>query len=914
MDPPAATESTHRVIRTPDQRLRVFVSSTLRELAAEREAAREAIESLRMSPILFELGARPHPAQDLYRAYLQQSHIFIGLYWQRYGWVAPDMEISGLEDEYRLARRLPKLIYIKTPAPDREPALKELLRDIKEESDASYKYFSTSAELRDLVANDLALLLTERFEQSADGPVTQLEAVEVTGEQPALSQLPLLPTLLFGREKSAATLEELLLDERARLVSLLGPGGVGKTSLALQVARNVATAFADGVYWVPLATIRDPELVLSAIARALDVRERAGTELIESVKGYLQDRDILLLLDNFEQVVGAAPIVGELLAAAEKLQVLVTSRAPLQLRGERELPLDPLRLPEVAAEASLEQARANPAVALFVERARAVLPSFELDAANVAVVSEVVRRLDGLPLAIELAAARSKLLSPTGMLERMDSRLGLLTGGARDLPARQQTLRNTIEWSFDLLDEQSKVLFRRLAVFAGGFTLDEAEAVVAGGNGADVLGGVQTLLDNSLLRGEIGAGRAQRFLMLQTIREYALERLREAGEEAETRRLHADAYAALVEKAWTKMFSGASEAWLDRLEAEYSNLRAALQWHYDAGGDVAAGRNIIVYLVWFWYRRGYLNEARQWYRRAIEEAPPDDAGGLGALLLGHAGSVAMWQSDLHAAGRLMDESIGLLREQGLSLALGDVLFTRGVLAVNQGDDKRAQAVLEEALAVMKELEQAWFAAMIVLHLGNVALNRGRVAEAEAQMREALETGRQVGDRWIVASAINNLGEIARYRQELDDAERNYRESMELFRSVGSTPDVARADHSLAYVALWRDDYVEAAELFEQSLGLYQQVGVKRGIVECLNGMAALAAMSGQKEAARRMVATARAQFAALGAGVWPADRMDVARLTGLAAPDDQAGAAPTLEEALAEGRRLLREVSRQPRT
>lgn len=892
-----------RVIRTPDQRLRVFVSSTLKEMAEEREAARQAIESLRLSPILFELGARPHPAQDLYRAYLAQSHIFIGLYWQQYGWVAPDMEISGLEDEYRLAAALPKLIYIKAPAPDREPALNRLLQDVKRDSGVSYKYFSTSEELRDLIANDLALLLTERFEQSEAAGIVAAGKEEISGPG-MLARIPLLPTPLIGRGEELERLCALLLDDETRLVTLTGPGGVGKTSLALAAASDVGEAFQGNVYWVPLATIDDADLVISAVAKTLDVSERAGTALLESVKGYLQERVTLLVIDNFEQVLDAAPAIGELLATCPGLTVLVTSRAALQLRAERELVLPPLALPE-EAELTVERARNNPAVALFVERAQAVAPSFELNVDNVATVSEIVRRLDGLPLAIELAAARIKLLSAQGILERLTSRLSLLTGGARDLPARQRTLRNAIAWSYELLDDELQRLFRCLSVFAGGFTLASAEAVCGAEDGLDVMGGVQSLLDHSLLRSEPW-GPERRYIMLQTIREYAREALETSGEAVGILERHAHVFASLVEEAWPKMFSGDGEAWLDRLEGDYGNVRLALEWHHELGSS-GVGHKMIVYLVWFWYRRAYLDEGRLWYQRALahKEASGDDV--VESLLVGHAGSIAMWQSDFETAQRLLDKSIELLRPLGEGIELGDVLFTRGALAVNQGDDERAVAVLEEAQGIMQKVGQAWFEAMIFLHLGNVALNQDDVEAAQRLMTNALEKGRLVGDRWVVASAINNLGEIARYEQKLDEAEGHYQESLALFQSVGSTPDVARAYHSLAYVAIGRDDYREAARLLQQSLGLYRQVGVKRGVVECVNAAAALAAATDDLEAAAQLALAAQQGFAAIGAGIWPADRRDVARIFAKkdAAIDDDAGQISDLEAALNETRQVL---------
>src|SRR5215472_14091662 len=464
----AAGTTASQVIRTPDQRVRVFVSSTLDELAPERAAAREAITELRLTPVLFESGARPYPPRELYRAYLEQSDIFVGLYWQRYGWVAPSMQVSGLEDEYQLAGEKPKLIYVKTPAPEREPRLQALLDRIRAEDTASYQKFATPDDLRDRLANDLAQLLTERF---TSPPETAVPA------RPAPVPAPRSP--LIDREQEVALVRNLLQRTDVGLVTLTGPGGVGKTRLAIEVAADLASQFADGTAFISLASLTDPELVEPTMARALQVSEANGQSIDERLREYLRPRELLLLLDNTEQLLAAAPLATQVLDAAPRLKLLVTSREPLRVRDERVVPVLPLALPDTDHLPDLDTLVRVPAVALFVERVREVQPAFALTADNAPAIAEICRRLDGLPLALELAAARSTVLSPEALLARLAHSLPLLTYGARDVPERQQTLRNTIAWSYDLLAESEQALFRRLAVFAGGFTLEAVQAICA---------------------------------------------------------------------------------------------------------------------------------------------------------------------------------------------------------------------------------------------------------------------------------------------------------------------------------------------------------------------------------------------------------------------------------------------------
>jgi hypothetical protein len=458
------------VIRTPDQRVRVFVSSALREVAAERRAVRHAVTRLRLVPVMFELGARPDPPRPVYRAYLAQSQVFVGIYWQSYGWVAPGEQVSGLEDEYRLSAGLPRLIYVKSPAPERDPRLAQMLARIKDEGGLSYQYFSDPAELQ-LVENDLAVLLSERFEMTRPG-------AGAADEAPLAGAVPVPATPLLGREQETAAVEELVTGEAVRLVTLTGPGGVGKSRLMVEAARRLGPGFADGARFVALAAVSATDLVAAAIAAGLGLNTSAG-RLITDLESYLRPRRLLLVLDNFEQVMGAAPLLAELLGAAPGLVVLATSRTVLRLQRR-------VRVPRVPAAGSARRACRDPAdlqryasVSLFVERAHAVARGFELTDANAGAVAEICRRLDGLPLAIELAAARVRLLPPQALASRLDQRFSLLTGGACDLPERQRTLRNTLDWSYGLLSAGEQAVFARLGVFAGPFSLPAAEAVCA---------------------------------------------------------------------------------------------------------------------------------------------------------------------------------------------------------------------------------------------------------------------------------------------------------------------------------------------------------------------------------------------------------------------------------------------------
>ena len=456
------------VIRTPDRRLRVFVSSTLGELADERRAVSRAIEALRLTPVMFELGARPYSPREVYQQYLAQSDVFIGLYWQRYGQPAPGMQVSGLEEEFDLSGALPRLLYVKAPATGRDPRLGDLLARIQDDASASYRHFRTPAELGRLVRDDLAVLLSERFAAAAGQAAAAVPSpAGARGPRP----LPVSTTSLLGRERAVDEVAGLLGRPEVRLVTLTGPGGVGKTRLAVAVGERLRDRFGAGTAFVPLDSVTDSGQVLAAIGRAAGADLAGAGAPLEALAETFGDGAWLLVLDNLEQVVQVAPDLGELLARCPGVAILATSRTVLGLRAEREYPVPPLALPADPGTASVAEVAASPAVALFVDRARAVRPGFALTEGNAAAVAEICRRLEGVPLAIELAAARTRLLDPPALLDRLAASLDALGTGAVDLPERQRTLRATVEWSVGLLADAERSLLEVTAVFTDGWTI-----------------------------------------------------------------------------------------------------------------------------------------------------------------------------------------------------------------------------------------------------------------------------------------------------------------------------------------------------------------------------------------------------------------------------------------------------------
>lgn len=709
------------------------------------------------------------------------------------------------------------------------------------------------------------------------------DAPQVTISTPAAAgtlthNLPAQPTALIGRETEIAAVHGMLLKETVRLLTLTGPGGTGKTRLGLQVAAEVLEDFEDGVWFVPLADLTDPELVVSKIAQQFGLREGGSRPLVENLKDYLRDKHLLLVLDNFEHVAAAAPAaVADLLAAAPQLKVLVTSRALLNLRGEHEFPVPPLKLPDDERLPAPERLGEFEAVRLFVERARAANPHFALSDENAPAVAEICRRVDGLPLAIELAAARSKLLQPEAMLDRLSGSLKLLTGGARDLPARQQTLRNTLDWSHGLLGAEEQMLFAWLGVFVGGLTLEAAEAVCGSEDSVDVLEGVASLVNNSLLRREEDAGQA-RFRMLETIRAYALERLRERGDLDALRRQHARYYAGkIIDETWEKLFSRDAAGWLDWIEDEHDNVRAALAWSQDTPEGLELGPPLIENLTWFWYRRGYISEGRTWAERVLASPAAAEGTAGRAVVLQDGALLAMWQGDLNTALDMAEESLAIWRRLENTYGLAVALMNGGTVLINMGDDEAAHPLLKQAQALFKELGDSYFYGVTLVHLGNVALGLGELAEARSWLDEAHALSRQIDENWLIAFAFNNLGEVARVEGDYERAHQCYTESEALLRAAGDKGDLARLVHNLGYVAQHEGDDAQAEAQFRESLAMFKQLGNKRGIAECLAGLAGLGAAQERPRWAAQLLWAAEALLTESGAAWWPADRVEFAR-------------------------------------
>lgn len=792
------------VIRTPDQRLRVFVSSTLKELAAERRAARSAIERLHLAPVMFELGARPHPPRELYRAYLEQSDVFVGLYWERYGWVAPDEAVSGLEDEYNLCPpELPRLIYIKDPAPEREPRLRELLDRIRNDDRASFKYFESAEELQVLLEADLAVLLAERFELSrvaASG--TPRPAPAAPPPEPQVAALPSPLTRLIGREDDVAAVRRLL-DEGARLVTITGPGGMGKSRLAIATANGMGDRFPDGSVFVDVAPAHDEAGFTRALARALGVRDTGDAPLADKVATALQDRRILLVLDNFEQALAAAPAVTALLAAAPGVSALVTSRSLLRVGGERSYELGPLP--------------AESAAALFVERAHAVRPDFEITPANADDVARVCAAVDGVPLAIELAAARIRVLPPAELARRLDRRLSLLTGGARDLPERQRTLRATIEWSTQLLDAPERALLARLGVFEGGFSLQAAEAVAAattedGESDADTLTSLAVLVDNSLVR-QHEDDHESRFSLLAVVREYALEQLEREGALEQARAAHAAVFLELGRRADPELEGGGQHDWVVRLAADAANLRAAIRWLLGQRDWERAARltwNLYIY----WWVSGQLGEVRTWMDELLASGDPLDDR-TRAIALYYTQAIGFWQDPSGSVTELLTESADLFRRTG-------------------EHDGEALALISVALA-------------------RLASAQPDPAAADAAMETSLGLFRECGDRWGQAMALVTLGRVALLRQEVDAARDRFEESLSLARANGDELGVTIAQHHRGWARLLLGDAAGATGDFAACLVLSQRLGHVEGVAYALEGMVAVAALSGDAVLAGRLL-------------------------------------------------------------
>ncbi|HLZ22878.1 MAG TPA: tetratricopeptide repeat protein [Ktedonobacterales bacterium] len=765
--------------------------------------------------------------------------------------------------------------------------------------------------------------------------------------------LPAPPTPLIGRDSELVTACDLLRQAEVRLLTLVGPAGVGKTRLGLAAAAQMLDSFADGAFFVDLASISEHGLISVAIAQTLGISERGAEPLRERLHGYLNARRMLLLLDNFEHLTAAAPSVADMLAACPHLKVLVTSRVAVHVRGEHVLPVSPLTLPDPADLPPVEALACVPAVTLFTTRTRQVRPDFALTAQNAPTVAAICCQLDGLPLAIELAAARMKILPPQMLLTLLEHRLQVLTGGPQDLPLRQQTLRDTLAWSYDLLPESAQALFRRLTIFVGGYTLEAANTIGSAlGDELDILDGITTLVDHSLVRQEDERDGTLRFIMLETLREYGREQLALCGETDAIARAHATCYLALAEEAQTRLKGPEQAQWYARLEKEYGNVHAALRWALEHN-EIELGLRLGAALWRFWQNCGHLTEGWGWLKAFLaldvnDTQSQSTLAPVRATVLNGAGVLAQRQGDYARAEGLLTQGLEIRRGLGDSWGIASSLNNLGGVAYEQDQYVRAVRLWEESLVLFRELDDLWAAALVHNNLGFVASIRGDYERAMSQFEQSQLLYEANGDIWGIATTLDNQAQALYMQGIVVRAMALSEKSLGLFRELGAKQGVARALITLANIsrqqtdyprattlitesiailndlsdtgflaaalttlgtiARDRGDFAGAAERYQESLLLHRTAGRKREVAPCLEGLAAVATAREKPVAAARLCGAAADLRTALGTPLPIVDRAFYEDTLAAirAALDDasfsaaqQEGAAMELEEVIA---------------
>jgi predicted ATPase/transcriptional regulator with XRE-family HTH domain len=768
-----------------------------------------------------------------------------------------------------------------------------------------------------VLADALGLGQTERQALlAAARPGAVPETVDAAPGGCAPLSLPLTP--LLGRDPELATLVSLLRASDIRLVTLTGAGGSGKTRLALEVGARLQGEFGESVVFVDLAPLSNAALVLSTIASALGVRQRAGQRLIDTLCGALAPMQTLLLLDNFEQVLGAAAEIAALLARCPHLSVLVTSREALHVRGERVFPLMPLPLPAADHLPSLDELARIPAVALFVERASANHPDFALTTDNAPAVAAICRRLDGLPLAIELAAAWTNVLPPEALLDRLEKRLLLLTGGSRDLPPRQRTMRDAIAWSHDLLAPEEQTLFRRLAVFAGGWTIEAAEVVSGARHGLDILDGLEALARASLVQTVEQPSGEQRFAMLETLREFGLEQLALHEEADDVGRRHARYYVALAQAGGADLAAAAPGEWLARLEAEQANLRAALTWLRDRE-ETGAGLRLAAALGGFWRLRSASAEGRAWLETflaqpAVDEAPAGDR----IVALRWAGELAGLEGDMGTAEARLSESLALARRVGDKRGTAAALGALGSVLFQHVDVARSVGPFEEAAALMRELGEIRQTAFLLAYLAGAVGMGGDPARSEALLAESERLLESLGDTSSFEANFVALiqGWLALTRGDFDRAEERLEAALTLGRALDSKGVLSAAFAVMGELALTRGEAERAAGHYREGLVLGWEGDFAAGMTYNLHGLVWLGIRSGIFTPVVRLIGALDAQVGkvqSLPGLVRPTREEDIEKMREALGEEAfttawEAGRALPMQEVVSEGIALADEL------
>jgi len=712
-----------------------------------------------------------------------------------------------------------------------------------------------------------------------------------------MSKIPVSPTRLIGRRAEVEAIKECIQRADVRLVTLSGLGGVGKTRLAIQVAQELITDFKDGVFFISLAPLTDPDLLPAAIAKSIGDFQTQGRPVKESLTRYLVNQKSLFVLDNFEHLLPASLFISELLRSTEALKILSTSRTPLHLYGERRFIIQPFDLPDQSE--GVSELGQNDAVALFVERAQAVQSDIKLTSGNASVIVQICQRLDGLPLAIELAAARMNVLSPRELLNHLETRLPLLTDGPRDVPPRQQTLADTIAWSYELLTQAERTLLERLSAFKGGGTLDAIESICSDTETSVVINNLARLVDQSLV-GRYEINNELRFTMLETIREFAAARLQSEGSARVIQQKHLAYYLELALRAEPGLYSKDQPVWLDRLEIELGNIRAALDFglREDASHELKKSAAMLAGTLWyFWYSRGLLQEGSEWCMRALACAPAEDEAraktlsGLGSLL---------WSLDYNEeAHGYLDEAISLFRRFNDLSKLAETLHISGHVEHGRHDYVLAKERLAESLALYQKLEDELNVYTLIKDMGLIAYIQGEYGLARSYYEESLEWLRINEVKDGIGSALRWLGDLERISGSYEQAASDYREALQYNSEAGLPLAVAATLSRLGQIALHEEKADEAQGLFLDGLKINNEGGNRFGIFECLAGLAGVAVLKKEPEHAARLFGAAQALLESINIPLFPAERLDwerdEVRLRALLPPD-------RLESAWGEGK------------